>query len=132
VSSIITLSVSEYDALSHCPRAVCASSLFVHTFASRAWCACCRVLSRVLFARIVTCRLCVSRVPFTCATRLVTHVACISFVDHVCRATSSRDNKLFSLINTHINNVNSSGHIFWIINLRFTRLIFIRLVFQLD
>jgi hypothetical protein len=31
----------------------------------------------------------------------------ISRVDHVCRAASARDNKLFSLINTHVNNVNS-------------------------
>jgi hypothetical protein len=31
---------------------------------------------------------------------------------HVCRAASARDNKLFSLINTRVNNVNSSGHIF--------------------
>jgi hypothetical protein len=30
----------------------------------------------------------------------------------VCSATSARDNKLFLLINTHVNNVNSSGHIF--------------------
>jgi hypothetical protein len=69
-------------------------------------------MSRVLFAHVVTCRLCVSRVPFTHATRLVTHVAGISCVDHVCRVTSARDNKLSSLINTHINNVNLSGHIF--------------------
>jgi hypothetical protein len=36
----------------------------------------------------------------------------ISRVDHVCRATSARDNKLFSFINTNVNNVNSSCHIF--------------------
>jgi hypothetical protein len=30
----------------------------------------------------------------------------------VCRETSARDNKLFLLINTHVNNVNSSDHIF--------------------
>jgi hypothetical protein len=39
-------------------------------------------------------------------------VARISRVDHVCRAASARDNKLFSFINTHVNNVISSGHIF--------------------
>jgi hypothetical protein len=39
-------------------------------------------------------------------------VARISRVDHVCRAASARDNKLFSRINTHVNNVNSSGLIF--------------------
>jgi hypothetical protein len=52
--------------------------------------------------------------------------------DHVCRATSTRDNNLFSLINSHVSNVNSLGHVFKIINLRFARLIFIRLIFQLD
>jgi hypothetical protein len=39
-------------------------------------------------------------------------LACILRVDHVCRATSARDNKLFSFINTHVSNLNSSGHIF--------------------
>jgi hypothetical protein len=29
----------------------------------------------------------------------------------VCRATSARDNKLFSLISTPVSNVNSSRHI---------------------
>jgi hypothetical protein len=29
-----------------------------------------------------------------------------------CRAVSARDNKLFSLINTRVDNGNSSGHIF--------------------
>jgi hypothetical protein len=48
------------------------------------------------------------------------------------RAASARDNKLFSLIDTHVNNVNSSGRIFYIINLKFARLIFIRLIFPLD
>jgi hypothetical protein len=90
------------------------------------------VLSHVLFAHVVTRRLCVSRVLFTCVARLVAHVARISRVNHVCRAASARDKKLFSLINTHVNNVNSLGHIFWIINLRLARLIFIGLVFQLD
>jgi hypothetical protein len=62
-----------------------------------------RVLSRVcprvvaLFAR---CRTSGSR------------VARILRVDHACRAASAHDNKLFSLINSHVNNVNSSGHIF--------------------
>jgi hypothetical protein len=43
---------------------------------------------------------------------LLAHVAHISRVDHECHAASARDNKLFSLINTQVNNVNSSGHIF--------------------
>jgi predicted alpha/beta hydrolase family esterase len=52
----------------------------------------------------------VSRVPFT---RVVTRrVRAASRDDHVCRATSAHDNKLFSLTNAHVNNVNLSGHIF--------------------
>ena len=39
-------------------------------------------------------------------------VARISRVNYACRAASSRDNKLFSLIDTHVNNVNLSGRIF--------------------
>jgi hypothetical protein len=49
-----------------------------------------------LFARVVTRRLRVSRVPFTRVVRLV---ARISHVNHVCRVTSAHDNKLFLLIN---------------------------------
>jgi predicted alpha/beta hydrolase family esterase len=52
----------------------------------------------------------VSRVPFT---RVVARrVRASSRDDHVCRMTSARYNKLFSFINTHVSNVNSSGHIF--------------------
>jgi hypothetical protein len=39
-------------------------------------------------------------------------VACISPVGHVGRSMSPRDNKLLSFIITHVNNVNSSSHIF--------------------
>ena len=45
-----------------------------------------------------------------CARHLVSF-ARISRVDHVRRATFARDNKLFSLISTHVSNANSSGHI---------------------
>jgi hypothetical protein len=34
-------------------------------------------------------------------------VARISCVDRVCRAASARDSNFFSLVNTHVNNVNS-------------------------
>jgi hypothetical protein len=56
---------------------------------------------------------CVSRTVI----RVVSHVVHTLFrtasrVDHVCRAASACDNKLFSLTNTHVNNVNLSGHIF--------------------
>jgi hypothetical protein len=57
------------------------------------------VLSRALLAH--------RRYSFACSCR-----ASGLRVDHVCRAASARDNKLFSLINIHVNNVNSSGHIF--------------------
>ena len=39
-------------------------------------------------------------------------VARISCIDHLGRVAFARDNKLFSLIITHDNNVNLSGHIF--------------------
>jgi hypothetical protein len=53
-------------------------------------------------ARVVLTR---CRAPFTCVAR-------ISRVDHACRAVSARDNKLFSHINTHVNDVNTSDYIF--------------------
>jgi hypothetical protein len=43
---------------------------------------------------------------------LLAPVARISHVYHVCHVASARDNKLFSLISTHVNNVSLSGHIF--------------------
>jgi hypothetical protein len=57
------------------------------------------------------------RILFTRCLRVVdipsrVRVARISCVDHVCRAASARYNKLCSLINTHVNNINSSGRIF--------------------
>ena len=96
---------------------------------------CCRVCCHVSFARVASvvshvlhALLCVVRVvrarrhavraPCACrnavsrASPFVVH-ACrscylhaLSRVVHVCRAVSARDNKLFSLINTHVNNVN--------------------------
>jgi hypothetical protein len=50
-----------------------------------------------------------------------------SRVGHVYRVASARDNKLFSLINTYVNNL--SGRVFSIVNLRFARLIIVRLIF---
>jgi hypothetical protein len=76
-------------------------------------------MSPVLFARVVTHHLRESRVPCTrvaclATCRLPCHVSLtrISRVDHVGRAASARDNKLFSLIITRVNNVNLSCHIF--------------------
>jgi hypothetical protein len=56
----------------------------------------------------------------------------VSRVDHMCCTSLACDNKLFLLRNTQVNNVSSSRHIFWVINLRFARVIFIRLIFRLD
>jgi hypothetical protein len=64
-------------------------------------------VSRVPFAHVITRRVCHLHVSFAS-----TRVRASSRVDHVCHAASARDNKLFSLTNTHINNVNLSGHIF--------------------
>jgi hypothetical protein len=82
----------------------------------------------VLFARDVLVVACCGAVRAcrVCCSYAVSHVVC------VCHAAFTRDNKLFLPINTHVNNVNSSGRIFQIINLRLARLILIRLIFQLD
>jgi hypothetical protein len=47
-----------------------------------------------------------------CRSPCCASFARISRVDDAGRTTSARDNKLLSLTNTHINNVNMSGHIF--------------------
>jgi hypothetical protein len=78
-----------------------------------------------LYARdvlVVACRgaVCACRAPsFACVAcaiypyRLPCHASArITRVDHVGRATSTLDNKLFSPTNTHVNNGNSLGHIF--------------------
>jgi hypothetical protein len=51
----------------------------------------------------------VSRVARAVRTRCHVLVSC---VNHMCRAVSACHNKLFSFIITHVNNVNSSGHMF--------------------
>jgi hypothetical protein len=67
-------------------------------------------VSHVRFARVVThdvaCVICTCRLPRRAS------FARISRVDDAGRTTSARDNKLFSLTNTRVNNVNLSGHIF--------------------
>ena len=66
-------------------------------------------------ARVVRARcFAVIRVPFARHRHSLARSCRVfgSRVDHACRAASARDNKLFSFINTHVNNVNSSGHIF--------------------
>ena len=72
---------------------------------------------RASFARAVrTCRhtlfACVACATYSCRSPCRASFARISRVDDAGRTTSAHDNKLFSLTNTHVNNVNLSGHIF--------------------
>ena len=69
-------------------------------------------VARAVRTRCHTSFACVTCAMYTCRLPCRTSLARISRVDHVCRVMSARDNKLFSLINTHVNKVNSSGHIF--------------------
>jgi hypothetical protein len=89
----------------------------------------------VLFVRIVhalfsCCRASFARVARAVRTRRHTLFACAACATYSCRSpcrasfarisrvggagrmTSARDNKLLSLTNTHVNNVNLSSHIF--------------------
>jgi hypothetical protein len=66
-----------------------------------------RVLSRTMFTRYFVCH---SRVVYTSSRH--SRVSRAAFVYHVGRAASARDNKLFLLIITHVNNVNMLGHVF--------------------
>jgi hypothetical protein len=67
----------------------------------------------VLFARVVACRSYVlSRAFRVCRASRRALLARISRVDRVGRAAFARDNKLFSIIITHVNNINLLGHIF--------------------
>jgi hypothetical protein len=87
-----------------CPRAMSRVStrrrtLFAHNRTARTLSRACSRVSRALFAR--------RRHSLARSCR-----ASDSRVDHVCRATSARDNKVFSHISTQVNNVSLSGHIF--------------------
>jgi hypothetical protein len=120
VFSINTMSVSdshESCTSSHCLRAVrtCGARRHhvVHAYSS------CVILV-------------LSRVVRACGSHALSHVVCVRRMYHlhrslalplivrtfltcrsrVCRSTSAHDNKLFSLTNTHVNNVTMSGHIF--------------------
>jgi hypothetical protein len=70
------------------------------------------------------------RVSFVSVTRVVrtrchAPFACISCVVRRLRVIINS----LPLINTHVNNIDSSGRIFYIVNLRFARLICIGLIF---
>jgi hypothetical protein len=69
-------------------------------------------VARAVRTRCHTSFACISCAIYTCRLACRASLARISHVDHMCRAESARDNKLFSLINTHVNKVNSSHHIF--------------------
>jgi hypothetical protein len=83
---------------------------FVRHRAVRAHCRVCCFVCRPHFVSYsdacIVCAIYTRRLP--CRTSL----AHIWHVDYVCRAAFARDNKLFSHIITHVNKVNSSGHIF--------------------
>jgi hypothetical protein len=70
-----------------------------------------RVVGRAVRTRCHTSFACVACAIYTCDLPCRASLAHISRVDHVCRATIARDNKLFSLISTLVSNVNPSGHI---------------------
>jgi hypothetical protein len=55
---------------------------------------------------------CVACATYSCRSPCRASFARISRVGGTGRTTSARDNKLLSLTNTHVNNVNLSGHIF--------------------
>jgi hypothetical protein len=99
----------------------------------RALFSCCRAsfvrVTRAVRTRCHTSFACVACATYTCRSPCRASFARISRVDDAGRMTSARDNKLFLLMNAHVNNVNLSGHIFWILNLRLAQLIFIRLIF---
>jgi hypothetical protein len=81
----------------HCPRAMLRVSarrrtLFAHNRTDRTLSRACSRVSRALFAR--------RRHSLARSCR-----ASDSRVDHVCRATSALDNKVFSRISTQVNNV---------------------------
>jgi hypothetical protein len=63
----------------------------------------------VLYARVVKCRSHALSRAFRVCRALLTHV---SRVDHVGCVASAHNDKLLPLIITHVNNINSAGHIF--------------------
>jgi hypothetical protein len=69
-------------------------------------------VTRAVRTRCHTSFACVVCATYTCRSPCRASFAHISRVDDVGRTTSSRDNKLFALMNTHVNNVNLSGFIF--------------------
>jgi hypothetical protein len=97
------------------PRVIRARAAVLFRACRRVLFACChatRTLSREcshVIRALFVCR----RYSFARSCRASdSRVARISHVDHVCRAASTRDNKLFLLMNTHVNNIDLLDHIF--------------------
>jgi hypothetical protein len=94
--------------------ALAVAVLFVHIVHSLL--SCCRAsfarVARAVRTRRHTLFACVACGTYSCRSPCRASFAHISRVDDAGRTTSARDNKLFSLTNTHVNNVNLSCHIF--------------------
>jgi hypothetical protein len=77
---------------------------------------CCRSsfvrATRVVHTCCHTSFACVACAAYACRSPCCTSFAHISCVDDTGRTTSARNNKLFSLMSIHVNNVNMSGLIF--------------------
>jgi hypothetical protein len=77
---------------------------------------CCRAsfarVARAVRTRRHTLFVCVARATYSCRSPCRASFARISCVGGTGRTTPARDNKLLSLTNTHVNNVNMLGHIF--------------------
>jgi hypothetical protein len=69
-------------------------------------------VARAVRTRRHTLFACVACATYSCRSPYRASFARISRVDGTGRTTSGRDNKLLSLTNTHVNNVNLSVHIF--------------------
>jgi hypothetical protein len=69
-------------------------------------------VTRAVCTRCHTSFACVACATYSCRSPCRASFTRISRVDDAGRTTSAHDNKLFSLTNTHVNNVNLSGHIF--------------------
>jgi hypothetical protein len=71
-----------------------------------------RVVARAVHTRRHKSFACVACATYSYRLPCRTSFARISRVDNAGRTTCAHDNKLFSLTNTHVNNVNLSSHIF--------------------
>jgi hypothetical protein len=77
---------------------------------------CCRASFARVARAVRTCHhtsfACVVCATYSCRSPFRASFTRISRVDDAGCTTFARDNKLFTLTNTHVNNINLSGHIF--------------------